>query len=80
MLERLADARRIAARACEARSRKRRKAGRLILSAEIDEVGLIEALIEAGYLALADAGDRELVRVAMQGVLDDFIARWRMIR
>jgi hypothetical protein len=79
MLERLprADRRRSAARARETRSRKRRKAGRLVLGIEVAEVELIESLIVAGYLALVDAGDRSRVQAAAQDVFTDFITRWR---
>jgi hypothetical protein len=77
MLDRLAYDRRIAARQREARSRRRRQAGKLILSAEIDEAELIEALIAAGRLSESDAGSRAKLTAAFQTVAADFIARWR---
>lgn len=80
MLERRSDARRQAARAREARSRKRRKMGKLILSVEVDEVGLIEALIAAGRLSEPDAGSRPKVGTALQTIVDDFIAWWKATR
>jgi hypothetical protein len=77
MLERLADAYRIAARQREARSRRRRKAGLLILPVEVNEIALVESLLAAGRICEADAGNRERVKAAAQDVLADFINRWR---
>ena len=77
MLDRLADARRIAARQRETRSKRRRKAGKLILGIEVDEIELIKSLVAAGRLCESDVGDRERVKAAARDVLADFIARWR---
>jgi hypothetical protein len=61
----------------QARSRKRRRAGRLMMLAEFDEAGMIEALIRAERLSESDAADRGRLGQAINALLGDFIAEWR---
>jgi hypothetical protein len=75
MLDRLPQS--ISGRARQARSRKRRRAGRLKLWVEFDECALVEALISAERLSLADAADRGRLGQAINTLLADFIAEWQ---
>jgi hypothetical protein len=70
------ECRRLAARQREARSRRRRKVGKLIIGVEVDEAELIEALVAAGRLCEADTGSRAKLTAAFQTVAIDFITRW----
>jgi hypothetical protein len=60
----------------QTRSRKRRREGRLMMLAEFDEAGMIEALIRAERLSESDAADRSRLGQAINTLLGDFIAEW----
>jgi hypothetical protein len=77
VLDRPPDARRQAARSREARSRKRRKVGKLVVAIEISELALVEALLQSGRLSEAESASRLHLKTAIERVVEDFIGRWR---
>ena len=58
------------------RQRERRKAGRVVMRAEIDEARFAEALILAGRLSAEETGNRKLVEIELRKLAEDFIERW----
>lgn len=58
------------AAARQRRFRERRRRGVIPLTVEVDEVGLAEALIEAGEITPAEAEDREALARGLERVLN----------
>jgi hypothetical protein len=71
-----ARARRQANREHQRRSRRRRKAGRVVLRIEVDEFRLIDSLLAAHRLTEADGLDRRRVEAAVSRLLADWVTRW----
>jgi hypothetical protein len=65
-----------AARNRQRRSRRRRKAGLVLLQVEIDEFTLIDALVASGRLDVGDGLARARVQKAVAKLLDDWAQRW----
>jgi hypothetical protein len=66
----------IQARNRQRRSRRRRKAGRVLLRVETDEFRLIDALIASGRLSSDDGLARARVEKAVGQLVEDRITRW----
>ena len=59
---------------------RRQRAGLVVLRLEVHENSVTEALIEAGYVDEAGAGDRAVIATAAAKVLHDWAARWGKVR
>ncbi len=55
--------------------RERRRVGRRVLQIEIDDVGLSDALVEAGYLQEWDMDDPASIDAAIMVMLNDLAKR-----
>jgi len=58
------------AAARQARHRARQRDGRVVLLVEADEDALTVKLIEAGFLRIEDAEDRQALQAALQRVVE----------
>jgi hypothetical protein len=47
-----------------------------VLRVEVDEVGIVEALLQAGRLSEAAAGDRHALEIAVGELVEEWRARW----
>ena len=61
----------------QARCRKRRRSGLLVLKVEVPEVDTIEALLDSHRLGEAAALDKARVEEAIGQLLADWARRWR---
>jgi hypothetical protein len=59
------------------RWKARHKRGRVLLQIEVDEYGLVEALIASDRLSADAALDRKRLVETLEHVVADFIAQWR---
>jgi hypothetical protein len=48
------------------RHRRRKRSGLIVLAVEVDASALTDVLIEAGYLATWDEGDRDKLRAGLE--------------
>lgn len=56
------------------RHRRRQRAGRIVLSLEVDEVDHVEMLIEAGFLCRSGAEDRDEIAAATARLVERLVA------
>jgi hypothetical protein len=56
--------------------RKRQRNGHVVLRVEVDEVGIVEALIAAGRVLEAEAGDRHALEHAVAELVEEWRRRW----
>jgi hypothetical protein len=57
--------------------RKRQRNGHIVLKVEVNECGLVEALIEAGRIPETAAGDRHTLELAVTELVEDWRRRWQ---
>jgi hypothetical protein len=56
--------------------KKRQRNGHVVLRVEVDEVGIVEALIAAGRVLEAESGDRHALEHALAELVEEWRRRW----
>jgi hypothetical protein len=57
--------------------RKRQRNGEIVLRITVCELGILEALIEAGRIPETAAGDRHILELAVAELVEDWRRRWQ---